>query len=223
MEKKKVIKIILFIVLILVVIFVGNIIRKMIILKDISDNFSKYINNGNHYEKIINSSEESKTITEYYCKGNKEVMFLTTTFNDSNKERKLTQYFDGEKCNTYFETENDKVATLNSNTTPIKVLIGSNVDYNDSLWNLFYLALTTPIESVKYNNKECYFLNSEAMRECYVEKETGLTLRAIDGRVLNSDGTETDIVNEYSYEFDNVDDSIFVEPDISEYKIQENK
>ena len=45
--------------------------------------------------------------------------------------------------------------------------------------------------------------------EIIIDKETGLFLKS----------TATDDVVEREYEFDNVDDSIFVEPDISQYKI----
>ena len=35
--------------------------------------------------------------------------------------------------------------------------------------------------------------------------------------------TEADIVNEREYEFNTVDDSIFTEPDISQYTLKENE
>ena len=45
-----------------------------------------------------------------------------------------------------------------------------------------------------------------------IEKETGLLLKTETGN----------LIGERTYEFDNVDDSIFVEPDISQYKIQKD-
>ena len=39
---------------------------------------------------------------------------------------------------------------------------------------------------------------------------------------MNDKGNKTDVIVEYNYEFNNVEDSIFTEPEISEYKIQEN-
>lgn len=47
--------------------------------------------------------------------------------------------------------------------------------------------------------------------EIIIDKETGLFLKS----------TATGDVVEREYEFDNVDDSIFAEPDISQYKVKE--
>ena len=221
MNKKKVLKIFLFIILVLLIIFLTIVIRRMLIIKDLSEKVAKYITDDNHYEKIINNSIETETITEYYCRGDNAVMFLTTTTKNTGEKRKLTQYFKGEKCNTYIETDKDKIAMMNSNGIPSKLTIWG-LDYNHSLWNLFYLALKTPIKSVKYDNKECYFLNSPIARNCYMEKNTGLILKAIDGQIEDANGNKTDVIVEYNYEFGNVDENIFIEPNISDYKIQKN-
>ena len=217
MDKKKIIKIVLLIFFVILAIFLGIIIRRMIIISDISNKVSKYKDNNNHYEKIVTDyNGESKTTSEYYCKGENAVMIVETTTKQSNETKKLTQYFKGETSNSYFDVGTTKVAVLNSNGVPNKMLIW-NIDYNDNLWNLFYLALITPIKTVEYNGKECYFLDSPELRHSYIEKDTGLILKAIDGQ----SGNEPSNTSEYEYNFDNVDDSIFIEPDISEYKIQQ--
>ena len=219
MDKKKIIKVVLLVLFILLAIFLGIIIRRMIIISDISTKVSKYKDNNNHYEKIITDyNGESKTTSEYYCKGENAVMIVETTTNKSNETKKLTQYFKGETSNSYFDVGTTKLAVLNSNGIPSKILIW-NIDYNDNLWNLFYLALITPIKTVEYNGKECYFLDSAELRHSYIEKETGLVLKAIDGK----SESEPNSISEYEYNFDGVDDSIFIEPDISQYKIQENQ
>ena len=197
----------------------GIIIRRMIIISDISNNVSKYKDNNNHYEKIVTDyNGESKTTSEYYCKGENAVMIVETTTNKSNETKKLTQYFKGETSNTYFDVGTTKLAVLNSNGVPSKMEIWA-IDYNNSFWNLFYLALITPIKTIEYNGKECYFLDSAELRHSYIEKETGLVLKAIDGK----SESEPSSISEYKYNFENVDDSIFIEPDISQYTIQENQ
>ena len=52
-------------------------------------------------------------------------------------------------------------------------------------------------------------------QETYIDKDTGLVLKI----------KAIDIINEieYEYEFNNVDDEIFVEPDISQYTLIEKK
>lgn len=218
MEKKKVIKIVLLVVFIILAIFLGIIIRRMIIISDISNKVSKYKDNNNHYEKIVTDyNGESKTTSEYYCKGENAVMIVKTTTKQSNETKKLTQYFKGGTSNSYFDVGTTKLAVLNSNEVPSKIEI-MGIDYNNSFWNLFYLALITPIKTTEYNGKECYILDSAELRYSYIEKDTGLTLKAIDGKIDN----EQRNISEYEYDFDGVDDSVFIEPDISQYKIQEN-
>ena len=218
MEKKKVIKIVLLVVFIILAIFLGIIIRRMIIISDISNKVSKYKDNNNHYEKIVTDyNGESKTTSEYYCKDENAVMIVETTTKQTNETKKLTQYFKGETSNSYFDVGTTKLAVLNSNGVPSKIEI-MGIDYNNSFWNLFYLALITPIKTVEYNGKECYLLDSAELRHSYIEKDTGLTLKAKDGNNENAPSS----TSEYEYNFDNVDDSIFVEPDISQYTIQEN-
>lgn len=221
MNKKKIVITILLIILILIIIFLGFTIRKMIIIKDLNQKISKYVDSDNHYERIINNSSENKTVTEYYCKGENAVLFLNTTIKSTGETRKLTNYYKGEKTNTYIETGKDKVALLDSNGLPSKIMI-INFDYGNNIWNLFQIALATSIKSEEYNGKECYLFNSRMADDCYIEKETGLILKAKYGTEVTENGNESDIIVEYYYEFDNVDDSIFVEPDISQYKIQES-
>ncbi len=219
MNKKKIIKIVLLALFIILAVFLGIIIRRMIIISDITNKVSKYKDNNNHYEKIVTEyNGESKTTSEYYCKDKNAVMIVETTTKQSSEKKKLTQYFKGEKSNSYFDVGTTKIAVLNSNGVPSKIEIWG-IDYNNSLWNLFYLALITPINTIEYNGKECYFLDSPELRHSYIEKETGLVLKAIDGKSEN----EPSSILEYEYNFDNVDDSIFIEPDIGQYTIQENQ
>ena len=55
-------------------------------------------------------------------------------------------------------------------------------------------------------------LTSEAT-ETYIEKDTGLFVKSTDGNTLT----------EKEYKFDNVEDTIFIEPDISEYTLKEKE
>lgn len=218
MNKKKVLIIVLVVLFIILAIFLGVIIRRMIIISDIANKVSKYKDNSNHYEKIITDyNGESKTTNEYYCKGDNAVMIIETTTTNSNEAKKLTQYFKGDISNSYFDVGTTKLAVLNSNGVPTKIEIWS-IDYNNNFWNLFYLALITPIKTVDYNGKECYFLDSPEFRHAYIEKETGLVLKATDGNE-----NEPNSKSEYEYNFDGVDDNIFVEPNISQYEVKESE
>lgn len=222
MEKKKMKlwKKILIVVGVIFAIFVIHTVRNMIILRGLETEVAKYVDSKNLYEKIINNTIQTTTVTEYYCKDDKAILNLTTTIKETGEVRKLTNYFDGEKTNTYIDTNGEKIALLNSNGIPSKIMIIS-MNFDDNLWYLLQVSATSFIKSEKYNGKQCYSINGSFLDETYIEKETGLMVRSIQGTSQDENGNKSDIVVEYYYEFNNVNDSVFVEPDLTEYKIQQ--
>ncbi|MDO5555143.1 MAG: hypothetical protein Q4G09_00370 [Clostridia bacterium] len=218
MNKKKILKIIILVILVLIVIFLGFTIRKMIIIKDLNNKIAKYVNDNNHYERIINKSGSTTTIADYYCKDDKAVMFLNTT-TATGEERKLTNYYKDEKVNTFIESGGDKIALLDSNGLPSKVTI-VDIYCGDNLWDLFKIAVSTSIKSVEHNDKECYILSLGDTEKSYIEKETGLRVKANEGSTKDENGNTIPVIVEYYYEFGNVNDDIFMEPDISQYTIK---
>lgn len=223
MEKKKmkIWKKILIIIGIIFIIFIIHTVRNMIILRGLETKVSKYVDSQNHYEKIINNTIQTTTVTEYYCKDDKAILNLTTTLKDTGEVRKLTNYFEGEKTNTYIDANGDKIAMLDSNGLPSKIMIIS-MNFDDNLWYLLQASATSFIKSEECNGKECYNVDGAFLDEMYIEKDTGLIIKSYQGMTKDENGNKSDIVVEYYYEFDNVDESVFVEPDISEYEVQKN-
>lgn len=221
MKKKKIISIILLIILTLIIIFISFTIRKMIIINDLSKKVESYVNSNNFYEKIANNMG---TTTEFYRKGNNTVMFMNSTL-ETGEKRTFVTYTKGEKNNSYIDTGIEKVALLDSEGETLKINIIGIKSYYNNLWDLFRVAVSSSIKNGEHNGKQCYILSIGKPGEAYVEyreKETGLMLKSIQGAMVDKNGNETDMIVEYYYEFDNVDDSIFIEPDISQYRIQEN-
>ena len=221
MNKRRILITILLIAIIAILAFLAFTIREMITLKNLNKKVAQFVNNNEHYEKIINDSGDTTTIAEYYCEGDNAVLFLNTTVKATGKTKKLTNYYKGEKANSYIESGEDKIALLNTNGLPSKVMI-RQVDAGNNLWELFLMSLATSIKSEECNGKDCYVLSLGENSKAYIDKETGLTLKAIEGVVVDENGNEIVQTMEYHYEFDNVDNNIFVEPDLSQYKIQEN-
>ena len=108
------------------------------------------------------------------------------------------------------------------------MLIGKNIakifiNYNSCLFisNIFLIFSLFMLLMIKVNDYKCYSINGflspynllgEHKNEYDIEKETGLVRKAIlDEHVVTRE-----------YEFENVDDSVFVEPDISQYTLKEN-
>ena len=76
------------------------------------------------------------------------------------------------------------------------------------------------IKSVTYNEKPCYEIHNFPSQHLllglgknivYIEKDTGL--------VIKNDADDS--ISAREYEFNNVEDSIFIEPDISQYQVYE--
>ena len=215
MKIKKVLKIIGIIIPILIILMLIHTIRNYIIITDLQSKISNYQNSKNYHIKSVANSEDGTTNTkmDYYRKDNKQAIFIER--NTNGETIKLSMYDNGERVDTFIETQDSKNAKLNSDD-----LMTVNI-YNyletDNKWQTFLGCITARIKSTNLNGKECYivkgFLSSTSLTsegaEIYIDKETGLFLKT----------TEVEIITERDYEFDKVEDSIFTEPDISQYTL----
>ena len=214
--KKQILKIIGVILLIVIAIFLIHTIRNYVIISDLQNKISKYANSTNYRTKSVTTENDGLVVTmEYYKKDNKEVVFLERMAN--NEVTKISMYSNGERTDVFTETKDSKVAQLNSGTI-MSLGIYNHLE-NDSKWQTILGCISAKIKSVDYNGKKCYivkeFMSSNSLTsegvETYIDKETGLFVKSIDAS----------IVNEREYEFNTVDDSIFTEPDISQYTLKE--
>ena len=222
MEKKKIIKnvlkIALIVIAILLVILIIHTIRNYVIVTDLQNKIAEYNDSINYHIKSV-VTENNGTIVkmDYYKKDDKQVVFMERMAN--NEVTKISMYNNGERTDTFIETKDSKIAQLNSGTI-MSVGIYNHLE-NDSKWQTILGCISAKIKSVDYNGKECYivkeFMSSTSLTfegaETYIDKETGIFVKSI----------EAGIVNEREYEFNTVDDSIFTEPDISQYTLKENE
>lgn len=216
MNKKKILKIIGIVLLIIIVIVLIHTIRNYIIITNLQNKVSKYTESTNYYTKSISTKNGMKVTIEYYKKDKKEVLKLERDF--EGKIAKITNYNNGERVDTFWDSEEEKKVKLNNNTAVMKVNIYNFLE-TDSKWQTFLSSITAKIKSTECNGKQCYevkgFLSTTSLTEkgskVYIEKDTGLYVKAIGDNMMM----------EREYEFDNVDDSIFVEPDVSQYSLDE--
>lgn len=215
MNVKKILKIIGIIVLILVILVLIHTIRNFIIISKLQNNISKYKGSTNYNVKSI-TTEENGTIAilNYYKKDNNQVLFLERKQNE--ETTKVSMYGYGERIDTFIDDKDSKTVRLNAGSV-IAVNIINQVE-SDNLWQTIFMSLIANIRKAKVNNKDCYAISNLLVTNIfskdkqieYLEKETGLSIK-----------TETHFRTvEREYEFDNVDDSIFIEPDINQYAIQ---
>lgn len=216
MSKKKIFKILGVILLVIIAIFLIHTIRNYIIITDLQNKIAKYSDSTNYYMKSTSVSDEGmKVIMEYYKKDNKQVLLMERDLNG--EILKLSMYDNGERTDTFTETSESKFVQLN--TENIMTINFYNFLETENNWQTFLGSISARVKSTNYNGKACYvikgFLSSTSLtfegQETYIEKDTGLFVK-----------TTGDGVTEREYEFDNVDDSIFVEPDISQYTLKEN-
>ena len=215
-NKMKILKIILLIILIIFGIHIG---RNMIILSSLNNKANNYVSSSNYHKKTTNFNGDNLMIIDTYYKDGKTVTFLRRV---TEKEiNKISVYQSGDITNTYFETGDDKKAQLNQKDAFLVSNIFNYLESNN-IFEILIRSVTTNIKTVNCNGKDCYlmtdYFSSDLLTSrndsAYIDKETGLIIR------MTMSGDSKDTVTDYAYEFDTVTDDIFIEPDISEYKIQ---
>ncbi len=214
MKLKKVLKIIVIILILIVVIFLVNTIRKTIIISKLQNELKKYTSSNNYsFSKMYNMKDGSTKALKYYKKDKKQAAFITegTT--------KTSMYNNGERIDTFKEENGNKTVNLDYSKAMSVGIENNNVLETANLWQTFIYSFLAKIKNVEFNGKACYeisdfltpyFEYDENNTVHIIEKETGL--------VVKSTFDNTEVIIEYS--FDNVDDSVFVEPDIGEYTLQ---
>lgn len=219
-KTKRGFKIILIIILILLLLFLVHTIKNFVIINNLQNKIAQYTDSKNYHITLDSKLKDGISLTmNHYKKDNKEVIFLERNKND--EIVKMSVYNNGERIDTFVESSNLKTVTLNSANS----LNADIMDFlkTDNIWQNFIYSVPSRIKNVNYNEKKCYsiknFLSPYYLydydannNELYIEKDTGLCLKS----------NTSDSQAEYKYEFNNVNDSIFVEPDIGEYTLKEN-
>ena len=216
MKIKKVLKIIGIIIAILIIVFLIYAIRNYVIVTGLQNKIKPYFNSSNYYMKSVTKDNDGTIVTmEYYKKDKKQVAFIERNLNG--EISKISIYNNGERIDRFFNYDEDKIAELDTDMT-MTVNLYNGLE-SESKWQTFLSCISANIKSVNYNGKECYSikgfmsltsLNSEDS-ETILDKNTGLIVKLTFGEEQS----------EKEYKFDSVDDSIFTEPDISEYTLKE--
>jgi len=220
MKVKKILKIIGIIIIVLIVLFLIHSFRNFIIISKIQDRVAKYQNSSNYHVHSVSYQDNITIISDYYTKDNKE--FMTLERKSENDNTKLSFYNNGERIDMFVENAEEKSVQINAvkEIMPIAVV---NVLQTDNKWQTFLYGSISKIKTIEYEGKQCYAIDNyvspyhlhtpDEKPKYIIEKETGLLL---------ANKSNNNIVAEREYEFDNVQDSVFIEPDISQYKLLEN-
>ena len=210
MNKKKIKKIVLIIVLIIVCIFLFNLGRKVCILSKYSNKSNEYSKITNYYKKADykNTKSEEDATTEFWRKDN--LGFLKRTSKD---DVKMIYY--GEDYNWIIVDSKDGKTAVKMNKEGIGIeaqTLSSSTLYMENLWDKIVMAFSSKITSEKLDNIECYKIDVNKEWQIYVDKDSLLVMREING------STDTGIIE---YKINEVRDEDVLMPNLAGYTIND--
>lgn len=206
---KKLVKLFIIFVLICIIIYSVITSRKMIIIRDLSIKNDYYKDVDNYYQKCIRTTEKATITSELYALGKKSVIFINVKINQTGENIKRIMYCDENGSTLYNQI--GKADILNEYDILLTIRPFNLEFENCSLYELFNASKIFSIKSGKFDGKECYIINYKNyadLKDIYVDKENALAIKMGEC--------------EYYYEFNNVNDDIFILSDLSEYEIQED-
>ena len=209
-------KILKFILLALIIIYVSVIGRRTFIMFSLSQKVKENQSCNNYYAKLYSYQGDSLTITESYHKG-KDYLTTITKFVNGNQIQKLTYYNKGTE--QLFLTEFEGKKYIQNSETMIGGYILPVTYVSDGFLANMQYAFIIGVDSTYCNGKECYVIKGTNY-ERYIDKETGLAIRNIEKS--NKDvAIQNDIIVDYEYKFNVVEDRDIVKPDITDSKVIE--
>ena len=221
-EKIKLWKIIVAILVILLVIFAINTIRKVIIFNNLQEKISKYEKSENMYSKI----DSEKSITERFIKN--DIDKLIIKYKD--KPMTVIQLKNGNECKNYTffeETKKVTVTDVNSMDALRVAKINNTIDTNSFIDKLIK-CITSKVSTETIDGKEYYVIDgklsgSQLMLQnvistkAYIDKETGLTMKVIE-ITKESNNNKKEYITNYEYNFDSITDDEISEPNTIGYE-----
>ena len=222
------------IILIIILAFAISAVRKMYIVGDLYNKAEQIVKNTNYHREIASMSEGNFTKTEIWATDNKIKMILKKFENDkieirevygTKKGRMENSDIDAYIINEYTTINGEKTAKLNK-----EIQIGVEPQtpfYVENKFQLFLYAILSSVKSTTFYGKECYYITN--YKEPFSINEAGMYLDKETGLPISYAGYETEFTDsglgripaaEYKYEFNTVTEDNFVEPDLSEYKVE---
>lgn len=223
MDKKKILKICLIMIVLIIAILLFCMIRNYTIAKNIIDeNVDKAINSESVYAKTTIKGDIINQTFDNYKKENKELSIFKTNHEDGTQSV-ITTYTEGTNRTTYYENKAGKFVQQKETqemVNPTEEDARASLE-KESKIATFFAGAFTPFKSVNIDGKDCYLVQKSSLpifdsmlrddakdRRIYIDKETCMIVKTV----------ADDLVTEYEYEFNNVDDNIFIQPDINEYE-----
>ena len=209
--KKHILRKVLLVTLVVFIIFLILTLRKFVILNKIECLTEDKVNITNYYSEKISVTGKTATIMKAYNKDNKYITELRTFAPTIDEKRGITIYKNNDEKLAIIESGENKIAFINSES-----IIDGNLSVNTfpsgemNILQKLILAATSRITAEECNNKKCYLVEPAKSWKLWIDKETGVVVREINGSTLQDS----------YYEFNTVKDEDIIKPDISDCKIQ---
>lgn len=212
----KLMKKILMVIAVIILIVGIWILRNVMIFKKLESNLKPYQEATNYYIKLY--MRDSNQVYETYRKENRYVSKIRLLASNGVKEKKYMNFGNGETFNTYIDTGERKVATLNTRGVSVpSPMSPGNVFEGMTALEYLKMATFSTIATEDWNGKDCYKImlryspnllydENPELWYAYFEKETGLILKFG--------------MNEYEYRFNSVTDNDLKEPNVENYEVQ---
>lgn len=213
--KNKNVKRILIVVLIVIVIvgalYLANIIRKYAIIKELLKKEEAYSSYENAHFKMISTNlddvDSTPRTSDIYINGAKYVMI--SEFDNDSGHNKTSLFIDEDKWSIFSETSATKTLQIieqkENSEAPTNFYFE---EFNDN-GEIIIKAINSKVSTTQYNGKQCYIIK-EGQREIYIDKDTGLVVKDIEGKHIQ------EFEREFNIEIDN---AIFTKPNAEEYEL----
>lgn len=223
MEKKKN-KLWKIVLIIIIVFFLTNTLRKIVILNNLQGKFLEHEKYSNIYSKI----DSEKSTVESFTKDSSN----KTIIKYKDKPMTVVQIKRKNEGMNYTFFENTKKVTITNQADGIALQVSKIVDFvsTNSLIEKIYKSMVSKIYTEKIDNKVYYVIESNMNNnylmlqnvvsiKAYIDKETGLVVKLVEITKENNKKQEH-IVN-YEHNFNIVDDSVFNGQDTTGYELNE--
>lgn len=221
--KLKIVKSIFILIFAIILLILSLTIRKMIILNNLNEKVTKYIESKNTYVRISGNLNTGYEYMEIYKKDDKIKRILKM----ENKEVYSTTIETPDEMSTYMDTPEHKQLSTTNDMIYNEQIISRPIYYEGTLKEKFLIAFFTKIESERVDGKDCYVLSTWRKNglpdsyggyigKAYIEKNTGLILKYVEYQ------KEKELMTYYEYKFNENTDEDMKEPDMSQYEVLES-
>ena len=213
------------IICILIVLFVVFPGRNMVIIASLKDKVEVFNQKSNNmYTKISHYSSTTSPLT-FECYYKDDIVKVITTTSGLGATT-TTEYRYPDQSRIFTDAPYGKTLTiLDSPEDGYVSPILTDLYYN-SITDLSSMSVKSKISTIKLDGKECYmisniFENEESKLRWYVDKDTGLLLKAVQRGLVEEQyqSTYQTTVIEYEYSFGIVTDEDMQEPNETEYTL----